>query len=73
MRRVIHVIVHNGLTDVGGVLVVVKHFFVAICYSRLFVNFCIRRYCIYTPVGDSRLLSAVTDRFTIKNFAFNSC
>ena len=23
------------------------HFFVAICHSHLFVNFCIRRYCIY--------------------------
>ena len=26
MRRVIHVIVHNGLTDVGSVLVVVHTF-----------------------------------------------
>ena len=35
VRRVIHVIVHNGLTDVEGVLVVVHTFtwpfFVAIC------------------------------------------
>ena len=30
------------------------------------MNFWFRRYCIYTPVGDSTLPSAVTDRFTIK-------
>ena len=48
VRRVIHVIVHNGLTDVGSVLVVVHTFYVAICHSHLFVNFCIRRYCIYS-------------------------
>ena len=40
--------------------------------SHLFVNCCIRRYSLYTSVGDSRLLSAVTDIITI-NFAFNSC
>ena len=40
--------------------------------SHLFVNFCIGRYFLYTPVGDSRLLSAVTDIITI-NCAFNSC
>ena len=49
VRRVIHVVVHNGLTDVGSVLVCSRtHFFVAICYHHLFVNFCIRRYCIYS-------------------------
>ena len=48
------------------------HFYVAICHSHSFVNFLIKRYCIYTPVGDSRLLSTVTDIFTI-NFAFNCC
>ena len=44
VRRVIHVIVHYGLTDVEGVLVVV-----AICLlrSHLFVNCCIRRYSLY--------------------------
>ena len=48
VRRVIHVVVHNGLADVVGVLVVEHTFSVTICHSRLFVNFCIRRYCIYT-------------------------
>ena len=33
---------------------------------KMFVNFLCRMYCIYTPVGDSRLPSAVTDIFTIK-------
>ena len=46
--HVIHVIVHNGLTVVGGVLVVV-HTYVAMYRSHLFVNCCIRRYCLYTP------------------------
>ena len=32
-----------------------------------FVNFWFRMYCIYTPVGDGRRPSAVTDKFT-KNF-----
>ena len=40
--------------------------------SHVFVNCCIRRYSLYTPVGDSRLLSAVTDIITI-NCASNSC
>ena len=31
VRRVIHVVVHNGLTDVESVLVVVHTFYVAIC------------------------------------------
>ena len=60
VRRVIHVIVHYGLTDVEGVLVVV-HTLRSHLRSHLFVNCCIRRYSLYTPVGDSRLLSAVTD------------
>ena len=47
VRRVIHVIVHNGLTDVGKCACSRTHFFVAICHSHLFVNFCIRKYCIY--------------------------
>ena len=47
VRRVIHVIVHNGLTVVEGVLVVGHHFYVAIYRSHLFVNCCIRRYCLY--------------------------
>ena len=34
VRRVIHVIVHYGLTDVEGVLVVVHTFYVAICLLR---------------------------------------
>ena len=40
--------------------------------SHLFVNCCIKRYSLYTPVGDGRLLSAVTDIIKI-NFASNSC
>ena len=47
VRRVTLVIVHIGLE----VVLVVIHFFVAI----LFVICCIRRYSLYTPVGDSRL------------------
>ena len=61
VRRVINVIVHNGLTVFEGVLVVVNTFYVAINRSHLSVNCCIRKYCIYTPIGDSRLLSTVTD------------
>ena len=72
VRRVIHVIVHNGLTVVEGVLVVVHTFtqpFVIVICSWISVSGGI----IFTPpVGDSRLLSAVTDIFTI-NFAFNCC
>ena len=69
VRRVMHVIVQNGFTDVEGVLVIVHTFNVAI-----YVAICS---CFFTlTVGDSRLLSAVTDIyiyiFTI-NLAFNCC
>ena len=40
--------------------------------SHLFVNFVSGGILFSPPVGDSRLLSAVTDIITI-NFAFNSC
>ena len=44
VRRVILVIVHYGLNDVEGVLVVIHTL-----RSHLFVNCFIRRYSIYTP------------------------
>ena len=57
VRRVIHVIVHNGLNDVEGVLVVTHTLF----RSHLFVNCCIRRYSLYifcelVPTTRGRLL-----------------
>ena len=55
VRRVIHVVVHYGLTDVVGVLRC-THFFVDICHSHLFVNFCIRRYCIYRECEEKGLV-----------------
>ena len=71
VRRVIHVIVHCGLTDVEGVLVVV-HFYLVI-YVAICSWIAVLGGILFTPpVGDSRLLSAVTDIFTI-NFAFNCC
>ena len=54
VRRVIHVVVHNGLTDVGSVLAVVHTFPVAICHSYLFVNFWFRMYCIYIAAAHIR-------------------
>ena len=53
VRRVIHV-VHNGLTDVEGTL------FRNICRSPLFVNFCIRRYCIYKKCTAQPSLCLIT-------------
>ena len=58
VRRVIHVIVHSGLTVLEGVLVVICPWIAA---SGGIV--------LTPPVGDSRLLSAVTEKITI-NFAF---
>ena len=51
VRRVIHVVVHYGLTDVEGVPCRCTHFYIAICLlrSHLFVNCCIKRYSLYTP------------------------
>ena len=40
--------------------------FRSLSYHKMFVNLRFRMYCIYTPVGDGRLPSAVTDIFTIK-------
>ena len=48
VRRVIHVIVHKWSHRCRKCACSRTHFFVAICHSHLFVNFCIRRYCIYT-------------------------
>ena len=50
VRRVIHVIVHCPQWSHRCWKCACRrtHFFVAICHSHLFVNFCIRRYCIYT-------------------------
>ena len=44
VRRVIHVIVHSGLTGLSLYTLLRSHF-----RSHLFVNCCIRRYSLYTP------------------------
>ena len=38
----------------------------SLLYHKMFVNIRCKMYCIYTPVGDSRLSSVVTDIFTVK-------
>ena len=43
--------------------------FMSVCRSQMFVNMRCRIHSLYTPVGDSRLLSAVTD-FHDKNSKF---
>ena len=43
VRRVIHVIAHNGPHRCWKCVCSRTHFFVAICHSHLFVNFCIGR------------------------------
>ena len=48
VRRVIYVIVHNGPHRCWRCACRCTHFSVTICHSHLFVNFCIRRYSIYT-------------------------
>ena len=65
VRRVTVVIVHTGHEEV----VVVKYFGVAFFVRELLYQ---EVFSLHLPVGDSRLLSAVTDIFTI-NFAFYSC
>ena len=48
VRRVIHVVDHNALTDVGSVLEVVHTFPWPFVILYLFVNFWFKRYYIYT-------------------------
>ena len=59
VRRVIHVVVHDALSVVENVLIVVHTFPVAFCQICLFVNFWFRMYGIYKNL-------AVTERATGK-------
>ena len=69
VRRVIHVILStNGLTVVEGVLVVVH----TITQPFVIRSWMSRSLMFTPPVGDSRLLSVITDIIT-RNFAMNSC
>ena len=77
MRRVGHVVVHNALNVSENVLVVVHICSVAFCHIYIYIF--VREFLVqdvlylHTPVGDSRLPSAVTDYIHDKNFEFNSC
>ena len=62
----VHAIVHDVLKIVEVVREDARSFHVAIVYRKMFVNIRCRMYSIYTPVGDSRRPSAVTDLFTVK-------
>ena len=66
MSHDVHVVGHSGLRIVEIVHEDIHNVPKPVLYHKLFVNFRCRMYCIFTPVGDSRLPSAVTDLFTIK-------
>ena len=71
--RVVHVHVRDGVLVVHRIVLKrdvvmregIRNVVAIIVYCKLFVNMRCRVYSLYTPVGDSRLPSAVTD-FTIK-------
>ena len=62
----VHAIVRNVLKLVQVVREDVRSLPQPFVYRKMFVNMRCRIHSLYTPVGDSRLPSAVTDLFTIK-------